>query len=124
MKKLLVGILLFVTSIAYAHKIELVTEDGYMPLIVDSRISFFVTKEYTDNLIAPTGTIALFIVTVDCNKNLHRSVLTQVFDPKTETINKAFKSDSDIANAMREKLFVKIIPELLPITTKLCKTLK
>jgi hypothetical protein len=124
MKKLLVGILLGVTSIAYAHKIELVTKDGYMPFTVDSRISFFITKEYTDNLVAPRGTIGLFIVTVDCNKNLYRRVLTEVFDPITETVRKAFKTDSDVANAMGGKSFVEIIPELLPVAAELCKALK
>jgi hypothetical protein len=122
MKKLLACLLLASTT-ALAHKIELVNKDEYMPFQIDNRISFFVTKEYTDNTIVPIGTQILFIVTVDCKQQLHRRSLIQIYEPSTKTIRNIFKNDDDIATSMREQSFSKIDPELLPITTQLCKTL-
>jgi len=53
MKKILIYLLLALSTTAYAHKIELVNKDGYMPLLIDPRIVFFITKQYTDDTIAP-----------------------------------------------------------------------
>jgi hypothetical protein len=123
MKKLFIGILAAVTSAVYAHKVELVNRDGYMPLVISPRISFFVTKEYTDSSIAPIGTSTLFIVTVDCKTNLHRRALTEIYDPSTRTVKQMFTTHDEIANAMRSQEFSKIEPELVPIARALCSTL-
>lgn len=123
MKKLLLGMLIVLTSTAYAHKVELVNKDGYMPLVISPRIVFFATKKYTDNSMVPAGTSALFIVTVDCKTKLHRRALTEIYNPITETVTQMFKSHDDIANTMHGQEFSKIDPELVPITTSLCLSL-
>lgn len=123
MKKLFIGLLTVIASATYAHKVELVNKDGYMPLTISPRVVFFVTKEYTDNSIAPMGTSALFIVTVDCKANLHRRMLTEIYNPKTKTVRQMFRSHDEIADAMRSQEFSTIEPELIPITSSLCATL-
>jgi hypothetical protein len=123
MKKILIYLLLTLSTTAHAHKIELVNKDGYMPLLIDPRIVFFVTKQYTDDTIAPKNTIGFFIVTVDCKLKLHRRTLTEVFNPITNTHHKLFKNNEEIATTMSAKEFSKIDPELVPITEKLCTTM-
>lgn len=123
MNKLLMGFLLISTSLAYAHKVELVNADGYMPLAIPPKVVFFITKEYTDDKIAPLGTTALFIVTINCSTNLHRRVLTEIFNPLTNTVHKIFMTNDDIATAMINQEFTKIDPEIIPFATQLCNTL-
>ena len=123
MKKLLLCLLLVATSATYAHKVELVNTDGFMPLRIDSKISFYVTKEYTDSKLAPIGTQALFIVTVDCKQQLHKRSLTEIYDPSTKAIRKIFKGDEEIAASLRDQKFSTIDSELVPIASTLCKTM-
>lgn len=123
MNKLFAVALLFASSLSYGHKVDLVNEDGYMPLVIEPRIVFYITKEYTDNQIAPKGTKGLFIVTVDCERKLHRRALTEIYDPVSNTSKAMFKSNGDIADYMRGQQFIAMEPEIVPFANQLCSTL-
>jgi hypothetical protein len=123
MKKILLALLL-PCSLCIADEVSLVMEDGYQPLIVAPRISFFVTKLYTDGSSFPAGTKALYIVTTDCTKQQQKRVLTEVYYPVTEKIMSTHKDTEEVTNELKEKPYSDIPAELKPITSELCDSMK
>jgi hypothetical protein len=110
---------------AYAQdNISVVTADGYMPLRVDDRVSFYVTKEYADNDKFPAGSAGMFIMTANCTKMLYKRAVISVFLPTTGEHYNPNKSEDELAHSMLNKEFGAIDAEMLPIVTNMCETVK
>lgn len=120
MKKILILLFASIAISSSAHKISLIMEDGYYPLIIKPKVIFFIKKEYTEQGPIPVGTYGKFIVTLNCKDNTYRRILTEIYNPYTHTITKMFKTDDDIGNTMLEQKFIPFDSELIPISTKLC----
>lgn len=103
------------------EEISVVDTDGYAPLRIDNRVSFYITKEYNDDEKFPKGSMAFFLLTVDCQEKLYKKALLEIYYPPTDTYYKMFEHDGAIANHLREQKFTKIDAELEKVTSEVCK---